>query len=288
MRVNKIYPYLLVAPAMLLIAAVSLYPTLYSLWLSLQRFRRGVASFGGLTNYQFLVTDDNFWNALRVTLIFGVFFVLITMVFSFVLALVFNRRLRFGPLYMTIIFIPWMLSEVVSGIMFLWIFNFGIADALVAPFFGEGYQFLASPVGAMGVIILATVWRSLAFAMLIVLAGLQTVSREIYEAAGLDGANRWQTFWQITWPLLLPTTTVTILLLSIQAVNATGMFLSITRGGPGRSTEALSLYMYNQVARPPFDFGYGAAISVVMFLLNMALAIFYIRTLRRESTTAAA
>lgn len=282
MRSNKYYPYLLIAPAMLLLALVSLYPTLYSLWLSLQRFRRGVVEFGGLRNYQFLFSDDNFWNSLRVTLVFALFFIVLTMVCAYVLALAFNRRLRFGSVYMTIIFLPWMLSEVVSGIMFLWIFNFGIAEAVIAPFFGAGYQFLASPVGAMGVVILATLWRSLAFAMLLILAGLQTIARDIYEATALDGANRWQTFWHVTWPLMLPTTTVTILLLSIQSVNATGMFLAITKGGPGRATEALSLYMYRQVTQPPFDFGYGAALSVVMFALNVGLAFLYIRTLRRD------
>lgn len=133
----------------------------------------------------------------------------------------------------------------------------------------------------MGIVTGATIWRSLAFAMLLILAGLQTIPREISEAASIDGATAWQNFWQITWPLALPTTVVTILLLSIQAVNATGMFLAITNGGPGRSTEVLSLYMYRE-AIEFFNFGYGAALSVVMLGLNAILATFYLRAMRRD------
>lgn len=287
MRIRKAYPYLLIAPALLLIAAVSLYPTVYSLWLSLHRSRRGELEFVGLRNYQIILDTDgwqfrnDFWESLHNTLVFGSFFVGITMALAFLLALAFNQRLQGNGLYMVIIFIPWMLSEIVSGIMFRWLFlpQFGLLQNWLAPLLGD-VHLLGTPAGAMGVVVGATVWRSLAFASLLVLAGMQTIAGELYDAAAIDGASGWQRFWHITWPLVRPTTMITVLFLSIQAVNAAGMFLSITNGGPGRSTEVLSLFMYRE-ALEFFNFGFAAALSVLMLCLNAVLAFVYLRTMQR-------
>ena len=164
---------------------------------------------------------------------------------------------------MAIIFIPWMLSEIVSSVMFRWLFlpEIGIAQRLLGPLLGD-ITFLGNNAGAMGVVVAATIWRSVAFAMLLLLAGLQTIRGEVTEAAAIDGATRWQAFWKVTWPIVLPTTQVTIVFLTIQAINGAGMFLSITNGGPGRATEVLSLYMYRE-AILFFNFGYGAALAVI-------------------------
>ena len=284
MRVNKIYPYLLIAPALILIVTVSLYPTLYSLYLSLNRSRRGNLEFVGLRNFQIIFNSNDFWESLWNTAIFGVFFLAIVMFFAFVLALLFNSGIRFGGIYMTIVFLPWMLSEIVSGVMFRWLFlpQFGLAQSVLGPLLND-ISFLGSPAGAMGVVTAATIWRSVAFAMLLILAGLQTIPGDLSEAAAIDGATRWQSFWKITWPLALPTTQVTIVFLTIMAINAAGLFLSITGGGPGRATEVLSLYMYRE-AILFFNFGYGAALSVVMFMLNALLAFVYIRTLQSQNS----
>ncbi|MDJ0752711.1 MAG: sugar ABC transporter permease [Ardenticatenaceae bacterium] len=286
MRQKKIYPYLLIAPALLFITAVTLYPTIFSVYLSLNRSRRGVLEFVGLRNFEIIFNSGDFWESFRLTLIYGFLFVGLVMVFAFLLALIFNRGLLFGGVYMSIIFIPWMLSEIVSSVMFRWMFlpEIGIAQRLLGPIFGD-ITFLGNDAGAMGVVIGATIWRSVAFAMLLLLAGLQTIPGELTEAASIDGANRWQAFWKVTWPLVLPTTQVTIVFLTIQAINAAGMFLSITNGGPGRATEVLSLYMYRE-AIVFFNFGYGAALAVILFLLNAVLAIVYIRSLRSQVTYA--
>ncbi len=280
---RRCYPYLLIAPALGLISMVSLYPTLYSLYLSLHRIRRGTMEWVGLQNFRTILTSASFWQSLQHTLVFGVCFVSITLICAYALALMFNRKLALNGLYMTIIFVPWMLSDIVSGVMFRWLF---------LPHTGFGHQVLeallgtsnlpGTPAGAMGIVIGATVWQATAFAMLLLLAGLQTVPREIYEAALIDGATRWQSFWYITWAFVRPTTMITTLFLTIQAINTTGMFLAITEGGPGRATEVLSLYMYREVITF-FNFGSAAALSVIMFVLNAALATIYIRTLRAET-----
>ena len=134
----------------------------------------------------------------------------------------------------------------------------------------------------MGVVVAATFWRALAFSALLLLAGLQTIPGELGEAAAIDGANRWQSFWKVTWPLLLPTTQVTVVFMSIQAVNAVGMFLAITQGGPGRATEVLSLQMYKE-ALTFNNWGYAGALAVMMFLVNAALAFIYIRALQSQN-----
>lgn len=282
MRQKTLFPYLLILPALLIICLVSLYPAIYSVFLSLNTFRRGERVFVGLRNFEQIVASANFWESVRHTAVYGVFFVLLTMIFAFVLAVMLNRRLTYTGLFMTLIFVPWILSEVVTGVIFRWLFlpGYGLLQDLLSPLFAD-IVFLGHPQGAMGVVIGATIWRTIAFAMLLILAGLQTIPGEVYEAASIDGANDWQSFWSVTWPLVRPTTLVIVLLLTLQAINATGLFLSITNGGPGRATEVLSVAMYRE-AILFFNFGYGAALAVMMLLINVILAIIYIRTMRSE------
>lgn len=282
MRQKTIFPYLLILPALLIICLVSLYPALYSIFLSLNTFRRGERVFVGMRNFEQILASANFWDSLRLTAVYGVLFVLLTMIFAFILAVMLNRRLNYTGLFMTMIFVPWILSEVVTGVIFRWLFlpGYGLLQDLLSPLFGD-IAFLGHPQGAMGVVIGATIWRTLAFAMLLILAGLQTIPGEVYEAGAIDGANGWQSFWSITWPLVRPTTLVIVLLLTLQAINATGLFLSITNGGPGRATEVLSVSMYRE-AIVFFNFGYGAALAVLMLLINIVLAAIYIRTMRSE------
>ncbi len=284
---KKIYPYLLIAPAVVFVVFVSLYPALYTFYLSVHRTRRGVMEYAGFRNFEIIWESSNFWNSIQLTFIFGFAFLLLVIGLGLALALVFNSRLQGNTLYMTIIFIPWMISEIVAGVMWRWLFlpNLGVLQNLLSPLFasdGGTYMFLSDGTGAMGVVVMATFWRSLAFATLLLLAGLQTIPSELGEAASIDGANRWQAFRKVTWPLLLPTTQVTVVFMSIQAVNAIGMFLSITGGGPGRATEVLSLQMYKEALQFN-NWGYAGSLAVVMFFINAALAVIYIRSLQSQN-----
>lgn len=287
MRTHKVYPYLLVAPALVLVVMVNLYPTLYSLYLSMTETKKGQMIFIGLKNFERILSSGQFKDSLMLTFIFVSTFVVLTTAVSFVLALLFNRGLRLGAVYMTLIFIPWVLSEIVSGVMWRWMFyrDYGVAQNLLGPLFG-GVTLISHNIGAMFIVIIATVWRSIAFTMLLILAGLQTIPREVYEAAAIDGATSWQAFWRVTWPLALPITLVTMVYLSIQGINTVGMVLAITDGGPGRATEVLALHMYREAIQF-FHFGYGAALSVVMLILNVILGITYTRLLQSESALAA-
>jgi multiple sugar transport system permease protein len=280
------YPYLLTIPALLFITVVSLYPTLYSLYLSMTRSRRGVTEFVWLRNFQVMFNSNDFFVSLRLTLIFTALYVLSTVIIAYLLALVLNRGLVLTGFYMTIIFLPWILSEITSGVIWRWMFyqDYGILQNLLGPLFG-GVAIITRPWGAMAVVVAATTWRSISFAMLLLLAGLQTVPKEVHEAASIDGSSGWNTFWKVTWPLVLPTTIVTIVFMTIQAINGVGMILAITEGGPGRATEVLGLQMYREAIQF-YNFGYAAAISVVLLALNVILAGFYLRALQRENALA--
>lgn len=237
-------------------------------------------------NFKKIVQSSDFYESLRNTLVFSSFYVVLTVVIAFGLALVLNRGLRFTGLYMTIIFLPWILSEITTGVVWRWMFyqDTGIIQNLISPLF-NGVAIISRPWGAMAIVIAATVWRSISFAMLLLLAGLQTIPKEVHEAGEIDGASGWNSFRMITWPLMLPTTIVTIVFMTIQAINGVGMILSITEGGPGRATEVLGLQMYRQ-AMQYYNFGYAAALSVMLLLLNVVLAAFYLRALQRENALA--
>ncbi len=283
---NHLYPYLLVAPALILVSAVSVWPTIYSLYLSMTRFRGGSTEFVFLRNYRILLESSAFAESLSATVVFLLLYVLLTVALSLLVAIILNRGMKFTSVYMTIIFIPWVLSEITGGVVWKWFFyqDYGFLQNLLGPLFG-GTVLIINPKGAMGIVIAASVWRSVSFGMLLLLAGLQTIPKDVYEAAYIDGADGPAVFSKITWPLVFPTLMVTTVFMSIQAINNIGLFLAITEGGPGRSTEVLSLYMYREAIQY-FNLGYGAAISVILLGLNGVLAIFYVRFLRRENALA--
>lgn len=283
---NSFYPYLLTLPAILFLMLVSLYPTLYSFYLSLTRSKQGITEFVGLRNYEVILRSSDFRQSLQLTIIFTVFYVFLTVAIAYILALMLNRGLRLTGIYMTIIFLPWVLSEITSGVVWRWMFyqDYGILQNLIGPILG-GKAIITTNWGAMAIVITATTWRSISFAMLLLLAGLQTVPREIYEAASIDGSGGWSTFWRITWPLVRPTTIVTTVFITIQAINGVGMVLAITEGGPGRATEILGVHMYRE-AMEFFNFGYAAALSVVLLIINIILAAFYLRSMQQESALA--
>ncbi len=283
---HSLYPYLLVLPAVLLVTAVSLYPTLYSFYLSTTRFIQGSMQFVGLRNYRVLLGGAAFLESFRATMIYLAGYVLFTVFFALITALVLNKGLRFTGIYMTVIFLPWVLSEITSGAIWRWMFyrDYGILQNLIGPLFND-VGLIVTPWGAMGIVIAASVWRSVSFGMLLLLAGLQSIPKALIEASQIDGADSWVRFRRVIWPLLFPTMMVTTVFMSIQAINGVGMIMAITKGGPGRATEVLSLYMYREAIQY-FNLGYAAAISVVLLGINILFAFFYIRYLRKENALA--
>jgi ABC-type sugar transport system permease subunit len=266
---------------MLILLVVQIYPTLYSLWLSLNRARAGQLTFVGLDNYSRLFRDTGFSLALGNTVQYAFWYILLTIGLGMLLAVLLNRRVKLTGAYLVAIFIPWVISDVVAGTIWRWMFqeSYGI----IQYWFGNFQLALGADtvrslttthVGAMGIVVVASVWRALAFTTLLFLGALQTVPAEVLESAALDGAGGWTAFLRITFPIIRPTFLVSVLLTSIRAINSAGMILTIMKDSD--LTRTAALYMLTAVQRDG-DFGLAAATSVVLFFINITLTVVYLR-----------
>lgn len=278
-------PYLMVAPALLAIIAFSLAPTFYGVVVSLYRVEFvELLSFVGLRNYTEVLSDPKFWNSVRVSFTFTIFSVLFTFVGGFALALLANQNLRFRAAFRTIALLPWVTSYVVTYLIFRWILNadFGLLNALVVEVFnGPRVQWLGVPMLAMSSLIAVNVWRAVPHAMVLLLAGLQGIPPELYEAAAIDGADRRRVFLSVTLPLMRPAILILIVLLTIIDFNVVVAMLILTGGGPGNTTEPMSLRMYYE-AFTYTRMGPASAIAMLIFAINLVLSGLYIRLLRTE------
>jgi multiple sugar transport system permease protein len=244
--------------------------------------------FAGLANYHRLVGDDLFWLSLHNTLVWTVWCVLPQLVLGMALALLLNQEIELRGMYRAFALSPWAVSGTVGALMWAWMFNgpFGVFnDVLNAVGLVVGKPaWLASPDTAMGAVILANIWRGIPFFAVTILAGLQAIPDEIYEAAEIDGAGDVQRFFFVTLPLLKGVITVTVLLRTIWTVSWVETILVMTGGGPANSTLTLPLYVFNTFFRFS-DVGYASAMAVVLFLLLALFTIAYLRLLRLEEAT---
>jgi len=273
-------PLWVLLPAIVILVALQVVPSLYSFYLSTTTLKptdTGVADVEvGLENYATLLHSQTFRESLWHTAVYAGAFLVLTVSLGLILALLFNRKVRYTGLYLVLIFLPWIISDVVAGTMWRWMFQqtYGIVQVALNPFIGSSLYTSAS--GAMGIVVAATVWRSLAFTTLLFLSALQTVPTEVLESAAIDGANRFQRFRSVIFPLIRPTFFVVILLTSIRGVNSVGLIYSITKGNPGGATQTASFYLL-RTGWEQGDFGTGAAVSVVLFLINIVLTGLYVR-----------
>ena len=280
-------PYLFVAPATVLVLALSVLTTVYTLGVSFTdwAFNRPGVKIVGLANFQKAVSDAAFRDSLAHSAVFVAGVVIVSLAMGVACALALNERVRGRTAVRAVVITPWVLSEVVTGIM--WSLLLGpSAGVLTTAARGIGWdpQFLSNPVNAMISLVLVESWRSIGFVMLFILAALQGIDRTMYEAAHVDGASRWQRFRFITLPLLMSTILVATILLSIGNFNLVTIILSLTGGGPVRHTETAALFMWRE-AFTYFEPGYGAAVAMIMTVLNVAAALIYIRVLGRRGTT---
>jgi multiple sugar transport system permease protein len=202
-----------------------------------------------------------------------------------ILALLLNRKFRFTGVYLVLLFIPWVLSDVVAGTMWRWLFqpSYGLVQEWLTanvPFIQD--KVYTSQNGSMAIVILASAWQGLAFTTILSLGALQTVPNDILESSAIDGASRWQRFWQIILPIARPTLLVMLLLVSIRAVNSVGLIYATTGGGPGRATQTASVYLL-LTGWKQGEFGIGAAVSVVLLAVNILLTLVYLIMINRRA-----
>jgi multiple sugar transport system permease protein len=268
--------WILLTPALLLLLFVFAYPILRAFWLSV--FTRNLGTelqpvFSGLENYVRMAGDGRFWQSFSATAVFTTASVLSELLLGLLIALVLNQAFIGRGIVRTTAILPWALPTALIGLAWAWIFNdqFGVVNDILRRLglITTGINWLGDPTLAMGAAIFADVWKTTPFISILLLAGLQSISADLYEAYSVDGANPWQSFRNITLPLLLPQILIAVLFRFAQAFGIFDLIAVMTGGGPGGATEVVSLYIYSTVMRY-LDFGYGAALVVVIFLILIA------------------
>jgi multiple sugar transport system permease protein len=278
------WAYYLLLPSLLLVAMVAVYPVASGVWLSFQRYnllRAPVPTFIGLGQYADLWSDSVFWIAARNTVVWVAVGAGSQFLVGLTIALALNRpRLRGIGLLRLGLLLPWLMPTVVAGHMWSLLLDsrLGVVnDLLVHVGLLHGYvAWFAQAETAMGAVLVVDLWKNFPFFTLLLLAGLQGVPEELYEAAEVDGANAWYRFWRITLPLLTPVIVAAVILRVIGLVNAPDLMIILTHGGPGLATHVLSLLAFNS-AYTGFNFGAAAAIGTVMLALLMLFTSAYVR-----------
>ena len=284
---DRITGWLMLIPALLILSLVFIYPIVRAFWLSWFAENLGTQLepvFTGWGNYQRMLGDGRFWQSLGNTTVFTVVSVTLELVLGLGVALVLNKAFFGRGAVRTIAIIPWALPTAVMGLAWAWIFNdqYGVVNDILRRLglIDTGINWLGTPALAMIALIIADVWKTTPFIGIILLAGLQSISEDLYEAHRIDGASPWQSFYQITLPLLMPQILIALLFRFAQSFGVFDLVQVMTGGGPAGSTETVSIYIYSTVMRY-LDFGYGAALVVVTFLL-LVLAVAIISLLLRK------
>ena len=281
---DRALPYLLLAPAVLVALAVFVYPVLDGIRASLHFYRFGRAlDYVGLENYRDVLADERFRDALWVTLKFVFLAVSIETVLGLALALLCARELRFIRLARTVLIVPMIVTPVVVGIVFRLIYasDVGLVTALSESFGGDQVQILSREGTAFIGLVALDVWEWTPLMFLILLAGIQSLPVEPFEAARVDGAGSWRVFVDHTLPMLAPVLAVAIVLRTIDAFTTFDQVFVLTRGGPGTATQLISIYGYNTA----FKFqqtGFAAAMLFMVALVVLAFAALAVRLMRRR------
>lgn len=287
---ERLFPYILIFPAILTIFLIIVYPMVKGIYTSfhyhvLTRPDRGI-QFIGLQNYVTIIKDPVFWKSLQNTF----WWVCGSVGFQFLLglasALLLNQSVRCRGLFRGLILIPWIIPGVVAGLTWAWLFNGtnGVFNDLLFKFnlIAEYIPWLGQTSTAMFAVTLTNIWKGFPFFALMLLAGLQTIPKELYESAAIDGATIFQQFKAVTLPMLRHIIIISITLRIIWTTNNVDLIFTMTKGGPGDVTNVLSIYSF-MTAWSKLDFGYGTALGVTLLLILMVFAISYIRlTMRQE------
>jgi len=277
-QLGRMTGWFLVTPAIVLLLLVFVYPIARVVWQS--GFTQNLGTelqpiFTGMENYRRMAGDGRFWQSLGNSTVFTTISVALELLLGMGIALILNQPLRGRGVVRTIAILPWALPTALMALVWTWIFNdqYGVLNDMLRRIgiIDSGINWLGDPLLAMGAVIFADVWKTTPFVSILLLAGLQSISPVLYEAQAIDGATPWQSFRQITLPLLFPQIVIVLVFRLAQAFGVFDLIAVMTGGGPGGATETVSLYIYATVMRY-LDFGYGAALIVVTFLL-LVLAV---------------
>jgi ABC-type sugar transport system permease subunit len=287
-EIRKSLPFWLILPTAIVLLIVQFYPAFYTGWLSLQERSPQGWEFVGFKNFQRLFATGIFNESIGHTIIFLVGYSVFTLTLGFIIAMLLKQNVRLSGLYVTLLFIPWIIADIIAGLVFRLLVtpDYGLLSGFFqnpqifppdgisiltgsrpTPWFGS-FPFPPSP--AMIFLILAASWRALPFVTLLILAALQTVPQEVVESAKIDGANSLQLTRHITVPLIMPAMVVALFNLTLGGMNGVGMVFSLTGGGPGTATYVISYLLYT-IGWSQLRFGRAAALALLIALVNWLL-----------------
>jgi multiple sugar transport system permease protein len=281
---------MLLAPAFLLLALIVVYPIGKLIWNSFFDLRLSGGSgvkFVGLENYLLVFKDHDFWNATKNTVLITLITVPSALVVGLGLAMLANLPFkRKWPVRLALL-LPWALPLAFAGLIFAWFFHteYGVVNDVMrrlTPGQSEPTMWLLRPNWAFTAICMTIIWKTSSFMALILLAGLQMIPKSLYEAAEVDGANKWQQFWQITIPMLMPSIIVALIFRTITALQTFDIPYTMTKGGPGNSTETLAMLIHKTTIEY-LDVGYGSTLAVCMFVLSLFVTAFYLKRIGRNA-----
>jgi multiple sugar transport system permease protein len=281
-RARRRRGWLMMTPALAVLAMVTVYPGLWVLWLSLRDyvpiFR--VSRFVGLSHYAFLATDPLFLGALRTTVLFTVASVALELVLGVLVAVVLARQRRGRRLAFSLLLLSWTMPAVVTARIFEWLYHpvGGLVNYLLG---GAALNWLGDPRLALPAVVFADVWRAMPFVATLAYARLLGIPPEIYEAAQVDGAGRLATFTRVTLPLLSHVLLIAVLFRTLDALRAFDIMFVLTGGGPAGVTETLTIQAYRAIFQM-LEFGFGSAIGVIVFVMVMGVAWMYLRLIGAE------
>lgn len=279
-------PWLFLAPGLFMFTIYVLAPIVQSIGISFYDWDGlGEKKWIGLANYVELAGDDSFYVSLKNNVIWLVLY-LLSVPAGLAIALFLNQNVVGIRIYKSLFFFPFVISQVVVGLMFTWFYapNFGLFSGLIQAITGSSVAVLADDRYATYAIIVAGLWPQIAYVMILYLTGLNNINPEVVEAARMDNASGWRLLWNIIIPQLRPATFIAIVVTVIGALRSFDLVSIMTRGGPYGSTRVLSYFMYEQaLSEYGFRMGYGAAIAVVLFLIMMVfITYFIVRMLQQE------
>ncbi|HEX6594259.1 MAG TPA: sugar ABC transporter permease [Bacillota bacterium] len=288
---NRWLPWLLLAPALLLIIGLTIYPLLYTLFLSFQHYDMysmlsGETKWVGFENYRQTLTDPFFWKVTRNTVLFGLACVMGTMVVGLCVALLLHTKFKGSNILGIAILVPWVFPAVAGGIVWRWMFHdqYGIANFFLVKLGFEKFQGFAwfnSSFTAFFIIFLMIVWQSFPFIAISLLAGFQTIPNSLYEAAEIDGATGWDKLTKITLPMLKPLLLILFILSTIWDFKIFDQIYVMTEGGPARGTYVLALYSWNEAINA-LNFGMASTIAMLMFVLLIIFITIYVYFMRED------
>lgn len=285
MRKSKFYPYLLIMPAMVILATFFVYPMIYLCYLSFTNWNliKVNKKFVGMQNYMNLFNDHDFMQVLFNTLIYTVSVVAVVMIISLFLAVWFNKSTRFNVFGQLAIFTPHIISLVSISMVWLWLMDPGPGLLnYVLEFFGlPGSTWLQNSKTALMSLIIVASWQAIGYYTLIILSSLQSIPAEIYEAADLDNTNRFKKFFRITLPMISPQLFFLLIVMTIGTFKAFDTVRIMTGGGPNNSTNMLVYYIYD-TAFINLKLGYASAAGVVLLILSSITTLLYFRVLSKK------